>query len=478
VPLARAVWLLPAALALACGPFTAPAAAPEQPAPEPLAFATPLPAPPPPVPVEPTANPAELADLRALLGQTADDPGVRALSERWGAPRVTQAGSDVLHNFVDHRVLLRFAADGRVVEVALLGARDRLDAYPHALPDGLRFGMNSFEVGRALGVEIPLREVGKEDDTRVLRPAVEGGRTFRGHGLVARFDSRWRLTAVGLVPVAAPGGVYLDDALVVPGEHAGARGLRVHYQISFGAPGGCDAVDVELRLTDASGAPVRALVGTPRRDQTGFTAVDKAVPCQSSDHALFVPFSALNLVAGPQDVGVHLSVGTAGASTRDPAELVTRASFAMPTVALVRLKVSRAEVRREIFRRRNTAATLTLGISSLFSHPKARPDPFWVLVTNTLSYRSRTRSSTFSPRWSDSTGWFALSEHDTIMVYVADADLVDNERLGTFSISFEQLRAAVRDRTPLSADWVDGLHLDGTEIRLAGAAPSPGRKSR
>lgn len=475
--LARAVWLVPAALVLACRPFVAPAAPPE-PVPEPLAFAAPPLAPPAPVPVEPTADPAELAGLRALLGETVDGPGVRALSERWGAPRVTPAGSEVLHNFVDHRVLLRSAADGRVVEVALLGARDGLAAYPHALPEGLRFGMDSYDVSRVLGVEIPLREVGKHGDTRVLRPAVEGGRTFRGHGLLAHFDRRWKLTAVGLVSVAAAGGVYLDDALVVPGEHAGAHGLRVHYQISFGAPSGCDAVDVELRLTDASGAPVRDFAGVPRRGRAPFTAVDKAVPCESSDRALFVPFSALDLGAGPQDVGAHLSVGTAGAPARDTAELVTRASFAMPTVALVRLKVSRAEVRPEVFRRRNTAAAATLGVSALFSRPKARPDPFWVLVTNTLTYRSRTRSFTFSPRWSESTGWFALSEHDTIAVYVADADLADNERLGTFSIGFEQLRAAVRDHTPLSAGWVDGLRLDGTEIRLAGAAPPPGPESK
>src|SRR5690606_16878601 len=122
----------------------APAAPPEHPAPQPIAFASPPLAPAPPVPAEAVADPAELEGLRALLGETVDGPGVRALTERWGPPRVTEVGSERLHNFVEHRVLLRFAADGRVVEVALLGARDGLAAYPHALPDGLRFGMGAY----------------------------------------------------------------------------------------------------------------------------------------------------------------------------------------------------------------------------------------------------------------------------------------------------------------------------------------------
>ncbi len=141
----------------------------------------------------------------------------------------------------------------------------------------------------------------------------------------------------------------------------------------------------------------------------------------------------------------------------------------MPAVVLVRLKVS-AGIDREVFSRRNTVALLTFGISAVASRPKMQPDPFWVMQAGKHHHRSKTRPSTFTPRWAEATAWFPLAEGDHLMLYFADEDVGDNERLGTFRIGVEQLRAAIREKVVLKADWVESLVLEGSEIREGGAA--------
>lgn len=139
----------------------------------------------------------------------------------------------------------------------------------------------------------------------------------------------------------------------------------------------------------------------------------------------------------------------------------------MPPVALVRLKIRRAEIRREVFQRRNVASAVTLGVSSIFKRPKLSPDPFWVLEAGSYHHRSKVRPGTFTPRWTASTAWFPLAEGDTITLHVADEDLADNERLAVFRVGLDQLRAALRDGTPPAGGWIARLDLEGSEIRDA-----------
>ncbi|MDC0717423.1 C2 domain-containing protein [Nannocystis bainbridge] len=482
----RMVLVLPTVLVLGCALFAGPgpAAVPSEPQP-----AAPEPGPAPPVSATPAApaeappapEPVEIAALRAALGQTAESPAVRELVERMGAPIVGELGGDSTHIFPAHAVGLRFGSDGRVLEVALIGPRDAHSGhYRGALPGGLQFGMPAYLVARSLGVEIPNREYGRRDDTRLMRPAIEGGRTFRAHGLRVRFDRKdWALAVVFLLPTAAPGSVHLDDPIVFPGEESGLRGLRVYYHLGVGASPTCEPFDVELRLTGPSGAPVRARLPPRRARPAVFTAVDERVPCRDEDRMIFVPFGDLDLPPGPHALSLQLA--TRPAKDRTPrsahvgaAELRTSAEFEMPAVALVRLRVSRAEIQREVFRRRNTAAALTFGVSALFSRPKLGPDPFWVLVAGRHHHRSKARRSTFSPRWTEPTAWFPLAEGDSFTLHLADEDVGDNEPLAKFSVSLDQLRAAVRDHAPLSAGWVERLDLDGSEIREAGE-PAPRR---
>lgn len=429
--------------------------------------------------VPPAPEPVELAALQAALGETAESPAVRELTLRMGAPVAGEKNGETVHVFSAHGVALRFGGDGRVAEVALFGPRDGRSAhYRGALPGGLRFGMRENLVARSLGVEFPLREYGRRDDTRLLRPAVEGGRTFRAHGLRVRFDRKnWALAVVVLLPVAAPGSVHLDDAIVFPGAESGVHGLRVYYHLGVGASPACETLDVDLRFADPSGVPVRARAAPRRARPAVFMAVDEDVPCREADRMLFIPFGDLDLPAGSQDVRLHLATRPAKdratrTATGSAAELSTSAVFAMPAVALVRLRVSRAEIQRGMFQRRNTAAALTLGVSALVSRPKLEPDPFWVLVAGRHQHRSKVRRSTFSPRWTESTAWFALAEGDTFTLHLADEDVGDNEQLATFRVSLDQLRTAVRDHASLSAGRVERLDLDGSEIREA-SEPAP-----
>jgi hypothetical protein len=465
---ARAVVVLFAASA--CRLFAAseqptvsePAPPPEAvaPPPEPVVVA--------PVEAQQVSATVELAALQAVLGRTVDDPAVRELVARLGAPVVGGSGGVTVHAFAEHGVVLRFAADGQIAEVALFGAGEGRRAWRGALPGGLRFGMNDHEVGRSLGADIPLREVGRKGDARVLRAATEGGRTFRGHGVRAHFD-RGGLAVVALLPVAAAGAVHLDDVIAYPGAEDGIRGLKVYYQFSVGAPAGCEALDVALRIEDPAGAPIRGRGAPSRRGRAeAFTAVDRGVPCVGSDRAIFVPFGGLDLPAGSQEVRLHLAVAGAGKKTKRPvAEVRARAEFEMPPVALVKLKISRAEIKREVFRRRNVASAVTLGLSSIFKRPKLAPDPFWVLEAGEFFHRSKVKSGTFTPRWTESTAWFPLAEGDTITLHFADEDLADNERLGVVRVGLDQLRAAIRDGAPLAAGWVEGVELAGSQIRDA-----------
>ena len=114
----------------------------------------------------------------------------------------------------------------------------------------------------------------------------------------------------------------------------------------------------------------------------------------------------------------------------------------------------------------------TFGVSALVKRPKLRPDPFWVLVAGRHHHRSKVRHDTFEPRWSESSARFPLAEGDSFKLYFADEDMADNEPLGTFEVSLDRLRAAVRDPAPLSAGWVERLELTGSEIREPGD-PAP-----
>lgn len=442
---------------------------PSEPLPEPVAAAPePVEAAPEPVAapeVQPPSAAVELSALQAALGRTADDPAVRELVARLGTPAVADAGDRAVHAFAEHGVVLRFA-DGRIAEVALFAAGEGYSAWRGALPGGLRFGMSDYEVERSLGVAMPLREVGWRGDARVLRSATEGGRTLRGHGVRVHFG-RGGLAVVALLPATAPGSVHLDDVMVYPSQENGVRGLQVHYQISVGAPAGCEALDVAVTFEDPAGAPIRARSTPSRRGRpAAFTAVDEDVPCARADRAVFVPFGGLELPAGSHAVRVHLAAGRA-AKKRAIAEARGRAEFTMPPVVLVRLKVSRAQIRGDVFARRNIASVATFGLSSIFKRPKLDPDPFWVLEAGTYSHRSKVKSSTFTPRWTESTRWFPLAEGDAITLHFADEDLADNERLGVVRVSLDELRAAIRDGTPLAAGWVERIELEGSEIRAA-----------
>lgn len=471
--LARVGLVLPATLVLACSLFAAPVV-PSEPGASALA-SSPLPSVvPAPRVVAPRSEAVTIAALRATLGETAEDPAVRALVEILGPPVVRPYKDVVLHRFDAHGVALKFASDGRVASVVLFG--DGRSGYRGDLPAGLRFGVGSYEAGRSLGVDIPVREFGRRGDTRLMRPAIEGGRTFRDHGLRLSFRGG-ALDMVSLIPVATPGSVHLDDAIAYPGEESGVHGLRVYYQLGAGPAPTCAAIDVVARLTDSSGASVRARAVVRRARPEAFMVVDEHVPCRTTDRMLFIPFADLDLPVGHQELRIDLatrpaSPGAAPDAARLVAAVQAMASFEMPVVALVRLRVARAEVRRDIFRRRNTAAMLTFGISALGARPKVHPDTFWVFVAGRHHHRSTVRPNTFSPRWTESTAWFSLAEGDTMTLYFADADVGDNERLATFRVGLDQLRAAVRDHTPLAADWVERLELDTSEIREAdGAAP-------
>ncbi len=459
----------PSALVLGCALFAGPgpAAVPVAPAPDP---SEPVSAPPM-AEAPPAPKAVEIAALRAALGETAESPVVRELVERLGAPVVGEPGGHTIHTFPAHAVGLRFGSDGRVSAVMLLGPRaDRTGQYRGTLPAGLQFGMRSYLVARTLGVEIPSREYGRRGDTRLLRPALDRGRTFRAHDLEVHFDpGDGTLAAVVLLPATAPGSVHLDDPAVYPGEESGLRGLRIYYHLGVGASPTCDTVDVDLRLTDPSGTPVRARLAPRRARPRELTIADEDVPCRDADRMLFVPHGDLDLPPGPHLLRVHLSVRPARAPAHrtapdHPAELRTLTQFTMPPVALVRLRVARAQIHRDVFRRRNNIAVFTFGVSALVKRPKIRPDPFWVLVAGRHHHRSKVRQDTFEPRWSESTAWFPLAEGDSFMLHLADEDVADNEQLGTFEVSLEQLRAAVRDPAPLSAGWVERLELTGSEI--------------
>lgn len=482
MPPARLALVLPATLALACSWFVGPGSSAVPPAqePSPAVFVptSPLPAAPaPPAEVPPAPEAVSIAALQATLGETADGPAVQALTGRLGAPVVRPHDADVFHRYAAHGVVLRFASDGRVAEVLLYGAGEGHAAYRGILPGGLHFGASEYAAARSLGAEIPLREYGMRDGTRLLRPAIQGGRTFRAHGLRLRFDRRGALALVSMLPIAAPGSVHLDDAFAYPGEESGVHGLRVYYQLSVGATPTCEAVDVVVHLTDSAGAPVRARPLTRRARPTVFTAVDEDVRCINDDRDIFIPLADLDLPVGDREVTIDLAARPANEraarTTTDLAAAArTTTSFAMPAVALVRLRVARAEIQREVFSRRNTAAALSFGLSALAARPKLHPDPFWVLVAGRHHHRSKVRPNTFSPRWTEATAWFPLAEGDTLTLHFADEDMADNERLATFRVGLDQLRAAVRDHAPLAADRVERLELDGSEIREADE-PSP-----
>jgi hypothetical protein len=423
------------------------------------------------------APPVEVAELRAALGETADSAAVKGLVDRLGAPEVRGTAAEPIQAFVDHGVFLRYGGDGRVAEVALFGAGEKRSAFRGALPGGLRFGMSAGDVEAALGVDIPHREVGRRDNTRVFHAAIDGGRTFRGHGLRVHFGRDRGLSFVVMLPNAGPGDVYLDDAIAYPGEEGGVHGLRVYYQLSVVSPA-CADLDVELRIADAAAVPVKGRA-PGRAKPAEFNLVERDVACVAADRMLFVPFAELELPVGRQEVRMHLAARLANerakrGKSKPVAAVSAPASVEMPAVVLVRLKVS-AGIDREVFSRRNTVAALTFGISALGSRPKLSPDPFWVMQAGKHHHRSKTRPSTYTPRWAESTEWFPLAEGDHVMLYFADEDVGDNERLATFRIGVEQLRAAIREKVVLKADWVESLVLEGSEIREGG---TPVRSSR
>ena len=419
----------------------------------------------------------EVGELRALLGEAADSAAVRGLVDRLGTPELRGTAGEPIQAFVDHGVFLKFSGDGRVAEVALFSAGETRAAYRGALPGGLRFGMSAGDVESLLGVELPHREVARRDNTRVYHAAIDGGRTFRGHGLRVHFGRDRGVSFVVVLPAATAGSVYLDDAIGYPGEEDGVHGLRVYYQLSVVSPA-CEGLDVELRIVDSAAVPVRGrALGRSRAAE--FTRVEKDVACATADRMLFVPFAELELPVGRQEVRLQLAARLVKERAKrgkgGPIAAVSApASVDMPAVVLVRLKVS-AGIDREVFARRNSAAMLTFGISALGSRPKLRPDPFWVMQAGRHHHRSKTQPGTFTPRWAEATEWFPLAEGDHLMLYFADEDVGDNERLATFRIGVEQLRAAIREKVVLKADWVESLVLAGSEIREGGPAARASR---
>lgn len=245
--------------------------------------------------------------------------------------------------------------------------------------------------------------------------------------------------------------VELRDVAVDPDRRVGdVRGLGVDVRYRVGRVGVDSALFLVAHLEAEGGRRVASLVKSAAvRDRDGLLhgkAQLLTVPRNAwREASLFVPFFAMDLAAGPQELALRFSaLANTGAcqSGRPPqrvkllGETRVAAVFTKPAFARVRLLARRIEVAPE---------ATDVGLPGARG---GRPDLRWRLGYRTAGlgpggevvlHESPVRSDTFIGAWAEPSPPVPVSQGDRLTLAVVDRDLARDDRLGEVALSLDEL---------------------------------------
>ncbi len=431
--------------------------------------AKPEPPPPPPPPrcaafaAGPTDVPS-VADLRRALGEHLDSEIVRALFARLGAPKIYAATDGHAYDFPDRGVRFVFDDRGggeRVRKIELLARMQEHASYAGALPDGLRYGIETEDVDKILGEADFGRCIGWDPN-------------WRARGLSVEFAGVC-LGAIALIDAADAGTVSITEAVVrdhavAEDEHGVRIALTTVVGPHFPKPNpepylGVHDYFATARLVDDSGAPLAE------------TRI--SLPSYGEHTAeLFFPYRTIKAPPGP--VRAHLELSADPMPTRAPVPMHAPAplpvAFDMAPLEKVRLNVAHVEVEPGVYdNTHRTAVIITVitgGAIPPIPGPKRweRPDLFWTVTPSGVRYlgdawRSSVHEDVYAASWKQKSPWVTVAKGDPVDVCIEDEDPGSAESIGCLSMTPEELRAAAAEHRLLSQDKVKKLLIGSVEIR-------------